>query len=217
MEGDNLITLNDIEKGIEKLNNIWIIPKDERKRWGNRHIWQSTIPFKQSQYNLLPIINGLENVSDMTIIDVGCEAGIWSVALSQKFKKVIALDLDEPSIKRTYQTLEVFTDMGFDVSNISIEHKEFQQTYKHDFKDIDGLFIIDGYFNDFSFFSTHKPLVNHINFLFWSYRENFSVPIEDRLEEINNIKNTFKEYNFEPNLYSTVDYNRTGDLFVGIK
>lgn len=218
MEGDSLITLDNIKEAIDRLNNIWMEPgPNGRKRWQNRDIWQSTIPLKPTQYNLLPIINQLEDVSDMTIIDVGCEAGIWSVVLSQKFKKVIALDVDETSIERTYQTMDVFRDMGFDVSNIFVEHKEFQQTYQNDFKDIDALFAIDGYYNDISFFTNHEPLINHLKLIMWSVREKFSLPIEQRNNGVTKIIDSFKKYNFVPTEYRSTDYNEISDIFVGRK
>ena len=213
-----MITLDNIKEAIDRLNNIWVEPgPNGRKRWRNRDIWQSTIPSKPAQYNLLPIINQLEDVSDMTIIDVGCEAGIWSVVLSQKFKKVIALDMDETSIERTEQTLNVFWDMGFDISNIFVEHNLFEQTYKHNFNDIDALFAIDVYYNDISFFTTHESLLNHLKLMIWSSRENFSLPIEQRNNGVTEIIDSFKKYNFLPTEYRSTDYNEVSDIFVGRK
>jgi len=218
MEGNDMITLDNIKEAIDRLNNIWMEPgPNGRKRWQNRDVWQSCIPDKEMMSGILPIINGLENVSEMTVLDLGCDAGIWSVVLSQKFKKVIALDVDETSIERTEQTLNVFWDMGFDISNIFLEHNLFEQTYKHNFNDIDALFAIDGYTNDISFFTTHESLVNHLKLLIWSVRENFSLTIEERNNNVTKIIDSFKKYNFLPSGYRSADYNEVSDIFVGRK
>ena len=86
-------------------------------RWGGRDerdTWQSVFLERQTQMGLLEIINGLEK-SNMTVLDLGCEAGLWSVILSQKFKKVIAIDSDKTSITNAKKTLEIFDSFGFDV------------------------------------------------------------------------------------------------------
>jgi SAM-dependent methyltransferase len=218
MEGNDMITLDNIKEAIDRLNNIWMEPgPNGRKRWQNRDIWQSCIPDKEMMSGILPIINGLENVSEMTVLDLGCDVGIWSVVLSQKFKKVIALDMDETSIERTEQTLNVFWDMGFDISNIFVEHNTFEQTYKHNFNDIDALFSIDSWYIGIDELNMCEDLFNHLKLLIKSEKENFTIDLNEKLKGINSVKNKMEEYNFKVSDYYSCDYLRHGDIIIGRK
>ena len=138
-----MITLTDIEKIMPSLKENWINPgPNGRLRWKDRDTWQSVFLERETMMSMLEIINGLENVSDMTVVDAGCEAGLFSVILSQKFKKVIAIDSDETSIINAKKTLKIFDSFGFDISNIEVIHDGVNE--QRTLLEYDAIFMVDG-------------------------------------------------------------------------
>tara|TARA_B100000287_G_scaffold4909_1_gene4771 strand:+ start:179 stop:835 length:657 start_codon:yes stop_codon:yes gene_type:complete len=146
-----MITLTDIEKLIPTLQETWNpIGPDGRVRYRkrdsseNRDIWQSVFLQRETAKGMVNILNDLpDDFSKMTVLDAGCDAGLFSVVLSQLFKNVIGIDYDEISVERANQTLEVFKNAGFDVSNVKIEHKDFRKSYMKNPSNINALFNHD--------------------------------------------------------------------------
>ena len=69
-----------------------------------------------------------ENITkNLTLLDLGCECGLYSMMATQKFKKVIGIDNDEVSIKRALKTKDIFIKNGYDVSNFEAKHLSFEE------------------------------------------------------------------------------------------
>jgi|TARA_B100000073_G_scaffold150429_1_gene124025 methylase of polypeptide subunit release factors len=227
-----MITLTDIEKIIPSLKENWINPgPDGRMRWGGRDerdTWQSVFLERETQMGLLEIINGLENVSDMTVLDLGCEAGLWSVILSQKFKKVIAIDSDKTSITNAKKTLAIFDSFGFDVSNIELIHCRFQtddggkfKTLEPNKKEIlleyDAMFLVDsvGTNDNLQFFEEYNDVLSKVKMIIRTDRENFETPIEQQEEYIEKARKKYQENNFNLTEFKTMIHCRRADVFIG--
>ena len=210
-----MIEIGDIEKIMPSLQENWINPgPNGRMRWEDRDTWQSVFLERETMRGMLEIINGLENVSDMTVLDLGCEAGLFSVILSQKFKKVIALDSDETSIKNAKKTLEIFDSFGFDVSNIEVEHNDYTQSYHNNFDNIDALYKVDSYSNKFAFFEKEN-ILHHLKLLILTDREDFNKPLDERKSHVDKLRKKFKEFNYELSEFKTMKRCKTSDVYIG--
>jgi hypothetical protein len=64
---------------------------------------------------------------NLTLLDIGCECGLYSMPATQKFKKVIGIDNNEVSIKRALKTKDIFIKNGYDVSNFEAKHLSFEE------------------------------------------------------------------------------------------
>ena len=225
-----MITLNDMEKIMPLLKENWINPgPDGRLRWQDRDTWQSVFFERQTMVGMFEIINGLENVSDMTVLDVGCEAGLWSVILSQKFKKVIAMDGDETSIINAKKTLKIFDSFGFDISNIELMHCRVYPKHIFDIAkkkklertslEYDALYMVDGLESDSgkTFFETNKDMLSKVKMVITTDREDFKTTLEEQEEYIKEIRKKYKEFNFKLTELKTMKRCRRADVFVGRK
>ena len=136
-----IINENDIENIFTELDTKWEKVEDSSKwRWpveihrANRHTLLNNPDIFQYAYDInynprfwamVECINNLKDVSDLTLLDMGCDVGLHSMVATQKFKKVIGLDKHELSCKRASTTQKVFTENGYDVSNFSIRNKSY--------------------------------------------------------------------------------------------
>jgi hypothetical protein len=64
---------------------------------------------------------------NLTLLDIGCECGLYSMPATQKFKRVIGIDSDEVAIKRALKTKDIFIKNGYDVSNFEAKHISFEK------------------------------------------------------------------------------------------
>ena len=64
---------------------------------------------------------------NLTLLDIGCECGLYSMPATQKFKRVIGIDSDEVAIKRALKTKDIFIKNGYDVSNFEAKHISFEE------------------------------------------------------------------------------------------
>lgn len=210
-----MIQLDDIKKAMPILKKTWKeLGPNERKRWGYRDIWQSVFLERETMVSMLDIINNLKGVEDMTVVDLGCEAGLVSVILAQKFKHVIAIDLDETSIERAHQTLYTFWDLGWDVSNIEIIHGDFNHYFKENKDSIDAVYKVDGHAGKIHFYRDHSYVLENSDMIIISEREDFKQPIEERKEYLNQIRGIIKNYGFTIEEHQSLSYNRTPDILI---
>mgnify|MGYP003117506817 CR=1 FL=1 len=225
-----MITLNDMEKIMPLLKENWINPgPDGRLRWKDRDTWQSVFFERETMVGMFEIINGLENVSDMTVLDAGCEAGLFSVILSQKFKKVIAMDRDETSITNAKKTLKIFDSFGFDISNIELMHCQLYQKHIFDIAknkklertslEYDALYVADGIDSNSGkkFFETNKDMLSKVKMVIRTDREDFKISLEEQEEYMKEIRKKYKEFNFNLTEFKTMKHCRRADVFVGRK
>ena len=214
-----MITLEDIKKIMPLLQENWINPgPGGRLRWINRDTWQSVFLERETMVGMLEIINGLENVSDMTVVDAGCEAGLFSVILSQKFKKVIAIDSDETSIINAKKTLKIFDSFGFDISNIEVIHDDVNE--QRTLLEYDAIFMVDGFGTGcsvISFFKRNKDILSKVKMFIRTDRENFKISLEEQEEYMKELRKKYKEFNFNLTEYKTMKHCRRPDAFVGRK
>jgi precorrin-6B methylase 2 len=199
-----------MEKIMPLLKENWINPgPDGRLRWQDRDTWQSVFLERETMMSMLEIINGLENVSDMTVVDAGCEAGLFSVILSQKFKKVIAIDSDETSIINAKKTLKIFDSFGFDISNIEVIHDNFNE--QRTLLEYDAILMVDG------FGTGNKDILSKVKMFIRTDREDFQISLEEQEEYIKELRKKYKEFNFNLTEYKTMKHCRRADAFVGRK
>ena len=223
-----MITLADIEKIMPSLKENWINPgPNGRLRWKDRDTWQSVFLERETMMSMLEIINGLENVSDMTVVDAGCEAGLFSVILSQKFKKVIAIDSDKTSITNAKKTLEIFDSFGFDVSNIELIHcrfladggkfKTLEPNKKEILLEYDAMFLVDstGTNDNLKFFEEFNDILPKVKMIIRTDRENFQTSIEQQEEYIEKARKKYQENNFNLTELKTMKFCRRADVFIG--
>ncbi len=213
-----MITLTDIEKIMPSLKENWINPgPNGRLRWKDRDTWQSVFLERETMMSMLEIINGLENVSDMTVVDAGCEAGLFSVILSQKFKKVIAIDRDETSIINAKKTLKIFDSFGFDISNIEVINDNFNE--HKTLLEYDAIFMVDGFGTGsvIPFFKRNKDILSKVKMFIRTDREDFQISLEEQEEYIKELRKKYKEFNFNLTEYKTMKHCRRADAFVGRK
>lgn len=224
-----MIQLSDIEKVMPALHEVWIDESPEgRYSSGDGVSFQASFLERESHINFLKLINSLEDVSDKTIIDLGCEAGLWSVILSQKFKKVIGIDLEDYSIRNANRTLDVFNQFGFDVSNIQFEHCFYNKFGKEKFYkgdqilplEFDAVFVKDsvGTSLGIEFFDKYRNTLLDIDMLIRTDREDFTKPLEDREKYLIEARNKYKELNFNTLIeFQSMAHCRTADIFVARK
>lgn len=215
-----MVTLTDIKKIMPSLKETWINPgPNGRLRWNGRDTWQSVFLERESMMGMLEIINSLENVSNMTVLDTGCEAGLFSIILSQKFKKVIAMDADETSITNTKKTLKIFDSFGFDVSNIEVWHCDFNNEKQKKLLEYDAIYSVDSVGSSFSsiFFENYGDILSKIKMIIRTDRENFTRPFEEEYKYLEEIRKKYKEFNFNLTEFKTMKHCRRADVFVGRK
>ena len=210
-----MIQLDDIKKAMPILKETWKeLGPDGRKRWQWRDIWQSVFLERETMISMLDIINNLKGVEDMTVVDLGCEAGLISVILAQKFKHVIAIDLDETSIERTHQTLYTFWDLGWDISNIEVVHGDFNHYFKENKDSINAVYKVDSHASKIAFYRDHTYVLENTDMIIISEKEDFKEPIEEREEYLNKIRGIIKTYGFTIEEHQSLSYNRTPDVFI---
>jgi hypothetical protein len=118
---------------------------DRRRADGNRYatnvpnpydIWQQA---KGHLWEVVNVLNELENVDDLTLLDFGCDVGLHSIVATQKFKKVVGIDVDEISYRRSKVTKDIFMKEGYDVSNFEVKNIDFHSYIKGSHFDNDNI------------------------------------------------------------------------------
>ena len=98
--------------------------KQEWNRIGGS--WQSDIDVsnkKDVPYLRLKSILQLKeylDYQDLNVLDLGCNNGLYSYIIGDKFKKVLGIDSDELSIKRALITKKFFEKDGYNLNNIEL-------------------------------------------------------------------------------------------------
>jgi len=108
---------------------------DELKQEWNRigGSWQSDIDVsnkKDVPYLRLKSILQLKeylDYQDLNLLDLGCDNGLYSYIIGDKFKKVLGIDGDELSIKRALITKNFFEKDGYNLNNIEFNHISFEK------------------------------------------------------------------------------------------
>jgi hypothetical protein len=130
-----MITNEIIEELYPTLDSLW--EHNDRNRWENRDVWQ--VPGKKSFKVVVNVINSLEFVSDMTLLDYGCDVGLHSIVATRKFKKVVGIEVDEISYRRSKVTKDIFMKEGYDVSNFEVKNIDFHSYIKDSHFDNDNI------------------------------------------------------------------------------
>jgi predicted TPR repeat methyltransferase len=106
--------------------------KQEWNRIGGS--WQSdTLDFsnkKDVPYLRLKSILQLKEYlgyQDLNLLDLGCDNGLYSYIIGDKFKKVLGIDSDELSIKRALITKKFFEKDGYNLNNIEFNTTTFEE------------------------------------------------------------------------------------------
>ena len=64
---------------------------------------------------------------DLNLLDLGCDNGLYSYIIGDKFKKVVGIDSDELSIKRALITKKFFEKDGYNLNNIEFNNISFEE------------------------------------------------------------------------------------------
>ena len=64
---------------------------------------------------------------DLNLLDLGCDNGLYSYIIGDKFKKVLGIDGDELSIKRASITKNFFEKDGYNLNNIEFNNISFEE------------------------------------------------------------------------------------------
>jgi len=64
---------------------------------------------------------------DLNLLDLGCDNGLYSYIIGDKFKKVLGIDSDELSIKRALITKKFFEKEGYNLNNIEFNTTTFEE------------------------------------------------------------------------------------------
>ncbi|ANS05287.1 type 11 methyltransferase [uncultured Mediterranean phage] len=197
-----IIDESTIENIFSELDSKWERVEDSSKwRWpveihrANRHNLLNNPDIFQYAYDInynprfwamVECINNLDGVSDLTLLDMGCDVGLHSMVATQKFKKVIGLDRHELSCKRAFTTQKVFTKNGYDVSNFQIENQSYSD-YCFEENEVDAILWSTGsglFSEEYDGRGILKKLVLFI--------ENLKLVIIEPGKPKNNIDNGFK-------------------------
>ena len=88
--------------------------------------WQGSIDVsnkKNVSYLRLKSILQLKeylDYQDLNVLDLGCNNGLYSYIIGDKFKKVVGIDGYELSIKRALITKKFFEKDGYNLNNIEL-------------------------------------------------------------------------------------------------
>ena len=163
-----MITSEIIEELYPTLDSLW--EHNDRNRYQARgtisegDIWQ--VPGYKPVKVVVNLINSLEPVSDMTLLDYGCDVGLHSIVASQKFKKVVAIENDIVSYRRAKVTKEVFERKGYNLSNLEIKNISFKE---YDKSDINALLKCDVGGNPDS--DVYASILSRVNLVVWKFHE----------------------------------------------
>ena len=64
---------------------------------------------------------------DLNVLDLGCDNGLYSYIIGDKFKKVVGIDSDELSIKRALITKKFYEKNGYGLNNIEFNNISFEE------------------------------------------------------------------------------------------
>ena len=88
--------------------------------------WQTDIAVyneKSTSYLRLKSVLQLKeylDYQDLNVLDLGCDNGLYSYIIGDKFKKEVGIDSDELSIKRSLTTKKFFEKNGYNLNNIEL-------------------------------------------------------------------------------------------------
>ena len=95
--------------------------------------WQTVIDVyneKSTSYLRLKSVLQLKeylDYQDLNVLDLGCDNGLYSYIIGDKFKKVLGIDSDELSIKRALITKKFFEKEGYNLNNIEFNTATFEE------------------------------------------------------------------------------------------
>ena len=95
--------------------------------------WQTDIAVyneKSTSYLRLKSVLQLKkylDYQDLNVLDLGCDNGLYSYIIGDKFKKVVGIDSDELSIKRSLTTKKFFEKNGYNLNNIEFNNISFEE------------------------------------------------------------------------------------------
>ena len=95
--------------------------------------WQTGIDVyneKSTSYLRLKSIlqlNEYLDYQDLNVLDLGCDNGLYSYIIGDKFKKVLGIDNDESSIKRALITKNFFEKDDYNLNNIEFNTTSFEK------------------------------------------------------------------------------------------
>ena len=106
--------------------------KDLEKNWAlisdyNWQNWPSSGFPHQRISNALNCIESLDSnlTKELTLLDLACENGLYSIPATSKFKKVIGFDIDSEAIAKAQLTKNHYAAQGFDVSNLEFKVDDY--------------------------------------------------------------------------------------------
>jgi SAM-dependent methyltransferase len=105
--------------------------KQEWKKIGAS--WQTGInPWNKNTISYLRLESILQlkeylDYQDLNLLDLGCDNGLYSHIIGDKFKKVVGIDSDELSIKRALITKKFFEKDGYNLNNIEFNNISFEE------------------------------------------------------------------------------------------
>lgn len=82
---------------------------------------------KERIENAIECISSLDYdfTKSLTLLDLACENGLYSIPACSKFKKVIGIDNDEFAIKKANITKEHYSNQGFNTNNLEFKNIGF--------------------------------------------------------------------------------------------
>jgi len=105
--------------------------KQEWKKIGAS--WQTGInPWNKNTISYLRLESILQlkeylGYQDLNVLDLGCDNGLYSYIIGDKFKKVVGIDSDELSIKRALITKKFYEKNGYGLNNIEFNNISFEE------------------------------------------------------------------------------------------
>ena len=117
------MNFDDIKKIYPELMEEWMKLDDNTPWQYGEGVSKTRIIDAINSFNHLDV----DITKNLTLLDIGCECGLYSMTATQKFKRVIGIDNDEVSIKRALKTKDIFIKNGYDVSNFEAKHLSFEE------------------------------------------------------------------------------------------
>jgi SAM-dependent methyltransferase len=93
---------------------------------------------------------------DLNLLDLGCDNGLYSYIIGDKFKKVLGIDGDELSIKRASITKNFFEKDGYNLNNIEFNTTTFEEYCINPKYQVDESTFIDTIWNS----EKHDLIIN---------------------------------------------------------
>ena len=103
-----------------------------KKNWKliSNNSWQDWPPSGFPHERITNTINCIESLEssftkNLTLLDLACENGLYSIPACSKFKKVIGIDIDDKAIKKAQLTKNHYSAQGLKVNNLEFKVIDF--------------------------------------------------------------------------------------------